>query len=381
MPPIPNALPDPRQYHPELPLNNILLHHAHSALKAQTEFDRRKELSTVRDAMNKILARDQLLPISVALAMVPSQQHYELVWAALCDTVENPVGSRAIVFAMPLVLVAGSKNQATLPGKITDTAGLNQLLREHGLFANDADVAFGGTLIHPDRLGELDPVTLYKMTRNLTDAKTLIPQQPASVTVNGEGVFLRYLLGSAIHPEGVEPPLHLGGTVGRWGMPLMKFLSMQLKVAGVTLFPIARPPMPAMQAMVAGNYARFEVAMQAFSSNQIRRLRELNKEPVAILSAHDTGELHISLSAENEEWKGNTFVWPLAALDRVPLIEKNFRELMRECHVRKVYVLPELHPGSIDGVPVLFTADDVSEPNQRVQDLLKHGTTSRTPEG
>ena len=371
MPPIPNALPDPRQYHPELPLNNIVLHHAHSALKAQTESDRSKELSAVRDVINKMLARDQLLPISVALAMVPSQQHYELIWTVLCDTIENPVGSHAIVFAMPLVLVAGSKNQATLPGEINDTDGLNQLLREHGLFASDADVAFGGTLIHPDRLGELDPVTLYKLTRNITEAKTLIPQQPASVTVNGEGVFLRYLLGSAIQPEGVEAPLHLGGAVGRWGMPLMKFLSTQLKVAGVTLFPIARPPMPAMQAMVAGNYARFEVAMQVFSSSQIRRLRELNKEPVAILSAHDTGELHISLSAENAEWKGSTFVWPLAALDRVPLIEKSFRELMRECHVRKVYVLPDLHPDSIHGVPVLFTADDQSKPNQHVQNLVK----------
>ncbi|WP_337881706.1 hypothetical protein [Chromobacterium haemolyticum] len=354
-----HTLPDPRQYHPQVALTNMLIHNAQSALNAKTESDREMWFSAVRDAMAEMLARGELLSISVALAMVPSQQCYQLVWDALRDAVENTGGGRAIVFAMPLVLVAGSKSQTTLPGEIADEAGLNQLLREHGVFAGDADVALGGALLHPDSVVGLDSAQLYKLNRDPVHARALLPQQPAPVTVKEEGVFLRYLLGVAIQPEGAEPPLRLGGAVGSWGMPLMKFLGEQLKADGVTLFPIARPPMPAMQAMVAGNYARFEVAMQVFASSQIRRLRELNKEPVAILSAHDNGELHITLSAEGDERNWEAFVWPLAALDNVQLIEESFRELMAECHVREVHVLPELHPDTKDGVPLFFTADDL----------------------
>ncbi|UGA38977.1 hypothetical protein JOS77_04700 [Chromobacterium haemolyticum] len=184
-----HTLPDPRQYHPQVALTNMLIHNAQSALNAKTESDREMWFSAVRDAMAEMLARGELLSISVALAMVPSQQCYQLVWDALRDAVENTGGGRAIVFAMPLVLVAGSKSQTTLPGEIADEAGLNQLLREHGVFAGDADVALGGALLHPDSVVGLDSAQLYKLNRDPAHARALLPQQPAPVTVKEEGVF------------------------------------------------------------------------------------------------------------------------------------------------------------------------------------------------
>ncbi|WP_434629576.1 hypothetical protein [Chromobacterium sp. CV08] len=354
-----HILPDPRQYHPQASLTNRLIHHAQSALDAQDTGERDMWRQALVGAIGEMLQRGELLSISVALAMVPTQACYQQVWDALREAVEETGGARALVFAMPLVLVAGSREQATLPGAVADVDGLNALLRQHGVFSDDGDVALSGVLLHPDSLIGLDAAKLYRMSRLGEDARAELPTQPAPITVKEEGVFLRYLIGVAIQRDGEAPPLRLGGSVGGWGMPLMKFLGEQLKRDGVTLFPIARPPLPAMQALVAGNFARFEVALQVFASSQIRRLRELDKEPVAIVSAHDNGELHFTVSASGDERNWEGFVWPLASLDNVKLIEENFRELMRECHVRDVHVLPELQPESRDGVPLFFTADDL----------------------
>ncbi|OVE49562.1 hypothetical protein [Chromobacterium violaceum] len=352
-----HILPDPRQYHPQVSLTNRLIHHAQSALDAPSADDREMWRQALAGGMDEMLQRGELLSISVALAMVPSQACYQVVWDALRQTVEGGDADAAL-FALPLVLVAGSREQATLPAEIADVDGLNELLRRHGVFSAGGDAALSGVLLHPDSLTGLDAAKLYRMSRQ-GGARADLPNQPAPVTVKEEGVFLRYLLGVATLRDGEEPPVRLGGSVGAWGMPLMKFLGEQLKTDGVTLFPIARAPLPAMQALVAGNFARFEVALQVFASSQIRRLRELDKEPVAILSAHDNGELHFTLSAKGDDRNWEGFVWPLASLDNVKLIEENFRELMRECHVRDVHVLPELQPESRDGIPLFFTADDL----------------------
>ncbi|MEO9384160.1 hypothetical protein [Chromobacterium phragmitis] len=349
-----HILPDPRQYHPQVALTNRLIHHAQAALDAPTADDREMWKQALVGAMDEMLQREELLSISVALAMVPSQACYQVVWDALRQTVEGGDAKTAL-FALPLVLVAGSRDQTTLPGEIADIDGLNALLRQHGVLGGDA--VLGGALLHPDSLIGLDAAKLYRMSRQ-DGARAALPDLPAPVTVKEEGVFLRYLLGAATL-EGGEPPVRLGGSVGAWGMPVMKFLGEQLKADGVTLFPIARPPLPAMQALVAGNFSRFEVALQVFASSQIRRLRELDKEPVAILSAHDNGELHFTLSAKDDDRNWEGFVWPLASLDNVKLIEENFRELMRECHVRDVHVLAALQQESRDGIPLFFTADDL----------------------
>jgi len=317
--------------------------------------------ASLRATLAEMLDRKELLAMSVALAMVTSQALYQVLWDALRDVAERPdSGRHAVVFAVPVVLVAGSRTQLALPATLADVDGLNALFRQHGLFAERAEAWLSGKLLHPDSVVGIPATDIFRLTRELQDAASGVPLDlpPAAVTVKEEGVFLRYLLGVAIQEEGAPAPVKLGGSVGAWGVPLMKFLGEQLQVEGVTLFPIPRPPMPLMQAIVAGNHARLEVALQVFASTQIRQLRDLNHEPVAIVSAHDNGELHFTISAEGnaKDWGG--FVWPLAAQDVVAQIETSFRLLMAECHVRDVRLLPDVQPESRDGIPLFFTADE-----------------------
>ncbi|MDC7716524.1 hypothetical protein PQU95_04740 [Vogesella sp. DC21W] len=354
------VLPDPRQY-PESSPSNMLIHYAQSIATARSEDDRAMWQDSLRAALSEMLEREELLSLSVALAMVTSQQTYQILWDALRDAAECPdAGRHAVVFAVPVVLVVGSKNKVTLPERIADVDGLNGLFRQHGLFAQGAEVFLSGKLLHPDSIVDISSAQIYRYTRQLADAARGLPLElpAAAITAKDEGVFLRYLLGVAIQEEGAPAPVKLGGSVGAWGVPLMKFLGDQLKTDGVTLFPIPRPPMPLMQAIAAANHARLEVALQVFASSQIRLLRDQGQEPVAVVSAHDNGELHFTVSAAGNEKDWGGFVWPLAAQDVVGQIETSFRILMAECQVSDVRLVPDVQPESRDGIPLFFTADD-----------------------
>jgi hypothetical protein len=61
------------------------------------EADREMWFVAIRDAMAQMLQRGELLSISVALAMVPSQDTYKIVWDALRAAVEQPDGRCACV--------------------------------------------------------------------------------------------------------------------------------------------------------------------------------------------------------------------------------------------------------------------------------------------
>ncbi|MGL6072355.1 hypothetical protein [Craterilacuibacter sp.] len=341
----PSLLPDPRQY-PALLASNRLIHHAVSALDAAHDTDADLWRDSLRLALMEMLQRDDMLTLSVALTMVPSAAAYRELWLALRAAAEQGEGRKAVLFAVPLVLVAGSNAEACLPADIADVAGLNALLREHGVFAPGAEVLLGGALLHPDDVSAISAGHIYRATR---EAATVLDALPATlagraVTVHKDGVFLRYLLGVAMQEEGRPAPIRLGGAVGSWGLPVMKFLGEQLKSQGVTLFPIARPPQALMQAMVEGGKARHEVALQAFASSQIRRLRDKSLTPVAVLAAHVGGELRFTLSAESGEGADEGFVWALSPLDSVPAIEAMVRELMAECQVQDVRVPATLMP-------------------------------------
>lgn len=352
-------LQDPRQY-PAEGVTNMLIQLAGQVLRAADAPARAAATAQLSGAMTDYLQRDELLALSVALAMAPSQAAYKVLWQALRDSVEQVDGRHAVVFAVPVVLVAGSRQQAELPGRVADVDGLNALFAEHGVFAPGAEVFLSGKLVSPETLVGITPAQLYRFTRQLADAARGLPIDlpEAPVVFKEEGVFLRYLVGVAMADAG-QTPVRLGGAVGSWGMPLMKFLGQSLGSEGVTLFPVARPPQTLMQALVTGQESRLELAQQVFASTAIRRLRDADAEPVAVISAHEGGELRFTLSAGTGEGPREGFVWPLSPLDSSTLVVERFVALMTECHVRDVRLAPGLQPDLADGRPLFLFAGDV----------------------
>lgn len=362
-------LPDPRQYTASMP-SNMLLHDVESALKAATADDKQMWLSNVKASVADYLERDEVLPLSVALAMAPSQAAYRQLWQSLCEVVDSEgEGGTETLFALPIVLVVGAKSPAVLPGVLPNIEGLRDLLAQHKVVLDPSRVSFSPKLLHPDSVSGLSSSTLFRVNRSgaaLQSAEIeALPEAP--ISVSGEGVFLRYLIGSVRHVPGEPTPIVFGGAVGNWGRPVLDWLNKALNTEGVTLFPISRPPQPWMSALVAGGRARQEVAMQVFASNRLRKLRELSLNPVAIASSHQGGELRFTLSAvgDDRNWEG--FVWPLSALDSVQLIAEQFAELMADCRVDEVRFVPLVQPDHQGDVPLFLTANDLPPSGSLIQ--------------
>lgn len=301
--------------------------------------------------------------IGAALSLSANQAAYKTLFQAVLDELGAPVAGesqRALVFALPIVLVAGIKGKLQLPGRLPDIGAVKALLTKHGVIRADSDVYLSGKLQHLDDLSAIRPSQLQQWKSALRYASGGLPLElkEEPMLLDGEAVFLRFLVGVAMQPNDGEPAIRLNGDINSWGMPLTHLLGEQLGRDGLTLFAIPRPPQLLPAALQQGYFARQEVHMQVTVSNMLRKLRTAGETPVATLAAHEGGELRLTISSQEnrDNWQG--FVWPLSPLDNIELICQNFRQLMVECHVDDVRIIDTVQPAQHLGLPLFLTAHD-----------------------
>lgn len=353
-------LPDPRLY-PRVDPDNLLIRLAMALLTEREAGRALTRAEALKDAIAAQLAADDDSVLNAALRHAPSQEVYKAVWQAALDVVGQVGNERhAVIFALPVVLVAGCKGRAELPERLSDVDALSQLLRQHGVIDAQAECFISGKLVHPDTLEGLSFSQLYRYSRNLADAgrglPVELPGDPAPV--KDDCVLVRYLVGVAMREANGEMPVKLGGSMGAWGMPLMQLLGEQLKTANVTLFPIPRVPNWLREAHRQGQAARQEVNLQVFASNIIRKLREYSLPITAIAAAHDNGELRFTISTPGDDKNCAAHAWPLAPLDSVERIAEEFIGLMRECQVEDVRLVKEVQTDREHGIPFFVTVND-----------------------
>lgn len=356
-----SILPDPRRYPRVNPANDLI----RQTMGLLTEREAGLALTraeALKDTLRALFEADDHAAWQEALDQVPSQEVYKALWQAGLDVVAQPVGTirHAVIFALPVILVAGCKTQAHLPAQLADVQALTQLLQAQGVIADGAECQLSGKLIHPNALATLTFPQLFRFTRNLVDAGRGLPValEGDPVPAKDDGVFLRFVVGVAMHNGDANPPIRLGGTTGAWGMAAMKLFSEQLKTPNVTLFPIPRAPMLLPEALRQGQLARKEVDLQCFSSNMIRKLREHSVPITAIACAHDNNELRFTISTPKDDKNWLAHVWPLAPLDSVERIAEGFSGLMAECQIEDTRLVEAVQPDQENGIPYFVTVDD-----------------------
>ena len=157
-------------------------------------------------------------------------------------------------------------------------------------------------------------------------------------------VHLRFLVGAGIAPANEPPLTETASNIGAWGLALTRLLATQLAQSGAEVLPMARPPCDLLRAAHAGRTAQLETACNLFASNAVRRFRSASGDPVAILSAHDNGELRLTLSQPFDEQMIEGFRWPLHPLDDIAEITGSISGLLAECRVGRIEIAPRLLP-------------------------------------
>jgi len=278
-------------------------------------------------------------------------------------------GLAATLFAMPAVIIVGMASASEPPpveGVLGEPERVAEVLREHGALAGNQTFSLSAAVTAADALDVARLPALLECQRRAArggGANFDLPAAPIAVQSGQENVYLRFLVGCALAAPGID--LLAATDTARWGLPMAREFVRQLGVPGVSLLALPGAPQSPPAALVQGRAAQRAVGAQLFASNAIRRLRASVGEPSAVISAHTCsgapggGELRLSLSSVLDQRGAEGFRCPLFPTDAVGDVVTMLDELLRDCRVTDICVLPGLHADRdpATGLTLLFKRD------------------------
>ena len=328
-------MPDPRQYRADAfshALNDV------------------RDAADLRRRLDDLLKRGADAEIAGALRAAPNQAAYTQLWQAVCDAA-NQVGNAsaspdvvARIFALPLVIITGSRRPANLPGVVPDIGAIAELFTQHGALGPARNFGIGNALCSLETIESVRPGEIYAWTRDPGAPRRELPPSAIAIAQPGEHVHLRFLVGAAIAPAAEPSFVETASNIGVWGMPLTRALAAQLAQPDVEVLPLARPPLDLLRAGQAGRFAQLEAAFNLFASNAVRRLRSATGDPDAVIGAHDDGDIRVALSSPFDDTTVEGFRWPLHPLDDLAALVDSIAGLLKECRVTNVQCLPTILP-------------------------------------
>lgn len=334
------SLPDPRRWlaHGEdIPLLQLALASEAGDASAQQQL-----LDELRQCIEQ--RRDE--EILGALRAAPDPAVYAHLWQRICtaaDPQQDDGGTIvARLFAIPVVLVAGAKNRAVVPGVIPGIAEITALLDKHGALGATRNFGLSNATAALSTLECITPGQAYRWAREFMQTCTpcTVAADPIEVAPGREQVHLRFLVGAGIGAADAPAFVETASDIGKWGVPLTQLLSRQLAQPGVDLLALPRPPAPLLKAAHVGRSAQLELAFNLFVSNTVRTMRSATGDPTAIVSAHcdaaGQAELRVSMSTALDDTMLEGFRWPLHPLDAFDHIIGSIKELLEACRIGDV---------------------------------------------
>jgi len=365
-----DALSDPRRFpDPDAaPSFAAALHSlAAKSLGAPTGREAEASDATIRGQLEDLVARGDGEALAGVLASAPTVAVYRHLWRSvsrLAGTGRDAGGGLAVtLFAIPIVVVVASTDSepgVQLPGVVPDVSALVDALREHGALAANRAFGLANALVSASAI-DIARLPALLASCLLADGHVPLALAPAPIDVTaGERAHLRFLVGSAVAAPGAD--LLRDASVGAWGMPLARSLITQLSVRGATVVALPRAPMSLPAAIAQGRAAQRDVSAQLFTSNALRALRASAGEPAAVISAHIAadapggGELRVSLSSAFDPRDAQGLRCPLHPGERVADVATMLVDLLHDCRVTDIRVLPGVHADRdpVTGGPLLF---------------------------
>ena len=353
-----NTLPDPRRYPPR-GAPDRLLELARSSLATGDPIARSVHNDVLLSAIRACYSAGDDALVAGALAAAISAEEYACLSQRAAEAAEAPLATGEIgarLFALPLVVVAGGREGATLGGALPDIDAVSALLSEHSALGDVQRYSLGNALcavecieaVAPAELACADVDTLARLAPGFEPSPIVLPSAD-------ESVHLRFLVGVAWVSSEAKRWIGPRDAVGKWAVPLTHAVAAQLAQPNVTVLPLARPPLPLAQAAAAGRAAAAEIAFQLFVGGALRRSRAGVGEPTVIVAAHriddaatvastPQGEVRVTFSSPFDDAMCEAWRWPLGPADDIGAISTAITGLLAECRVDHVVLVPEVQP-------------------------------------
>ena len=340
-------LPEPRRYGGGS-VTDELAGLARDAARADP-LERPKAISALHRALAAVIAGGDDAPLHAAFRHVEDAASYRVLADALARSVEAATADAGVVartFALPVVFVAAATQPLTLSGYLREPAALHELFERTHALGPTRNFGLSGALAAIEALEALSPSAVAAFARAPSPDKLeqLLPAAPIAVASRHEQTHLRFIVGAGLTAPESPGFAEVAANIGPWGQECARIVQEQLAAPGLQLLALPRPPLDLLRAAHAGRTAQLEVALSLFASNAVRRFRLAVGDPVAILSAHDDGDVRVTLSSPFADDMVEGFRWPLHPADDLAAVQASICELLAEMRVHDVRIVGHVLP-------------------------------------
>lgn len=339
-------LPDTRPY-PADPVKNDLLLYAGQIAAAASPAQTKLAQENLHTQITQMLAQRHFLGLSVAMSMAPSPSVYAVLLDAVAHSIQARGGDEVQWFALPVVLVAGSKQalqlrsdcpQARLAATLSNYPALRPLATANFLPHLLCGEDFAAVKADGWFAAKASPEAAEAFAQSLPVRGLPVPKD--------QSVHIAYAL--AWGGRGIQAAL--GQNLREAALPLMQVWQEHFAQAGLTLFANPLNPDNPLKALAEAGHMRLRMALDVFAANAIRAVRLQSPRVGVVMAAQEGGRLLFGFGAAESAYglQNQVFTWPLSPRDHIALIQQNFLDLMTDCQVGSVRLLHEPLPQSAE---------------------------------
>ncbi len=333
----------------ELPDPRLLRHCPHHPLLAALAFEAgglsAASQQALQLAMQRMLEQDDDAALHALLSWPAKPDVSKAVRGCLQKAIETPdeAALRLQIFAIPLIVVAGSQSPTELPMVLPDVGRVREIFRVAGCLGPSEQFALSAGLCDAHALASLSPSAVYRLSRlsGATRHTVELPASPLLLAQAGQSVHLRFLLGSALVARGAPSFRETAGEVGRWGAAMTREVASQLARSGVTILPLGRAPQGIYVALSRGRFCREEMAFQLAVGDYLRAVRAREGDPRAQAFASHEGHLVVEFESPWEK-QIVSHHWRLNAEDDFAEVVQSLFGFLRACRIEEVQILPRI---------------------------------------
>ena len=226
-------LHDTRPY-PQTPVKNHLLVNASLLAHGTTAATRKIAVGQLQTEIRSQLHQNYYVNLSVAMTMAPDVETYNALMQSINQVLSAENDDETQWFALPVVIVAGCKQERTLSLALPTealTACLSNYPHLRALTQNTQWLPF---LTHSDDLSGITPEQWWNAKQNSESAAAFLQtfEDKSLICPEGQSVHVVYALGYG--DKNLQTAL--GVNLQQAGLPLMQVWQESLAADGVTLF-------------------------------------------------------------------------------------------------------------------------------------------------
>lgn len=335
------TLPDTRPY-PTDPVKNDLLLYAKQIAHSSGATQKLAQENLLAQVAQQFAQR-HTLGLSVAMSMAPDVDSYRALMDSTASTLDAKNDEEIQWFALPVILVAGSKQAHTLSHE-TPIHALNQVLNNYPHLRVFTQATWLPNLIRADDFAHIKPENWYAAKRNSQAAAEFAASLPqhALTLPKDQSVHVLYAVGFG--ERNIQAAL--GQNLRDAALPLMQAWQTHLAQAGLTLFTNPLNPNNPIHALADARFMRLRMALDVFAANAIRAVRLQSPRVGVVMAAQQGGKLLFGFDAAESVYslQNQVFTWELSPRDNIASIQQNFLDLMTDCQVENLYLLHDALP-------------------------------------